>query len=359
MKKSRDPRINASNITLRTYLSILLLCNVLLTTMLSLYTRLHEHTGHGYHESLREWLPILLPIGGYVVAASFVLLGVVLLWRRHVMDHKILILSEAARKVAEGDYSVRIPPQRKDGKMDEFEVLYADFNTMAERLSGKTILREDFLSNVSHEFKTPLSVINSTITLLQSGTLSEEESREYMERVRLASTQLSDMVGGVLQISRMENGKVIPNEEEYDLSEQLIQTILNFDPQMAEKELNLETDLEPNLRIRSDAGLLQIVWNNLLSNAIKFTPEGGSIRVQAKKTEGEIRVSVSDTGCGISEGERTHIFEKFYQADSSHSTKGNGLGLAMVKNITSLLGCTVSVESEVGKGACFTVLLPG
>ncbi len=260
--------------------------------------------------------------------------------------------------MAAGDYSVRIPPQRKDGKKDEMEVLYEDFNSMAQQLGEKKILREDFLSNVSHEFKTPLSVINNYVTILQSGTLSEAESREYLERVRLSSLQLSDMVGNILQISRLENGKITAKKEDYDLSEQLAETVLGFDRKLTENEIDLEADWDDEIGIFSDPGLLQIVWNNLLSNAVKFTPRGGSVRIAAERDGSGARVSFSDSGCGIAEQDINRIFEKFYQADSSRRTKGNGLGLAMVKEILDLLGCRIEIQSRIGQGSVFTIWIP-
>ena len=359
MRRPKDPRINASSISPKSYLFTFLFCNGLCAALVEIYTLLHASmSAFGQEETMAEAMAIALGIGGYVLFASTLLSMVILFWRRFVMLRKVEILNEAARKVSAGDYTVRIPPQRKDGKKDEFEVLYDDFNSMTERLGKKTVLREDFLSNISHEFKTPLSVINNYVTILQSGMLSEQESQEYMEKIRLASVQLSNLVGNILQISRLENWKVVVRRTSFDLSDLMARIILGFDQAMTEKKLHLETDLEEGLLLYSDEGLLGIVFSNLLSNAVKFTPGDGTIWISAAADGTSIRVSVRDSGCGISAEEKDRIFEKFYQADHSHSTKGNGLGLAMVKNILELLECGIDVQSEPGNGAEFILKIP-
>ena len=359
MIRFRDPRINAGSISLKSYLLTFLFCNLLCGALVEIYSLLHANGyGEGHRETLTETLPIIFGIGGYILFASTLLFIAIIFWRRFFMIRKVEILSAAARKVSAGDYSVRIPPQRKDGKKDEFEVLYDDFNAMAEMLGKKTVLREDFLSNISHEFKTPLSIINNYITILQSGTLSRQEAELYMERIRLASVQLSSLIGDVLQISRLENGKAAVHKKHFDLSDQIVQTILSYDQVLTQKGIRLETDLGDGLMICSDEGLLGIVWSNLLSNAIKFTPDKGTIWIQAAACSGFVRVSVKDNGCGILENEQDRIFEKFYQADRSHSTKGNGLGLAMVKKIAELLECTIEIKSRPGEGSEFIMNIP-
>ena len=359
MKRERDPRINASSLSVKAYLLILLLCNMICAAMVQVYASIHtDGIGGNHRETLREAIPIMLVVAGYVVFASLLLSGLVVLIRYYIIHEKITVLNDAARRVAAGDYSVTIPPRRRDGKVDEFEALYMDFNSMTAQLARRAIMREGFLSNISHEFKKPLSVINNYITILQSDTLSPADQEAYLERVRAASAKLSDMVGNILQISRMENGKIAVERREYDLSEQLIQTVLSFDPKLSEKNIALELDCPEELRIVSDMGLLQIVWNNLLNNAVKFTPEGGTIKISAAAEAAAVQVCVEDNGCGIPEDELGRIFEKFYQADRSHSTAGNGLGLAMVKNIASLLACQIQVRSREGEGSEFIFTIP-
>ena len=359
MKKRKDPRINASNLSAKSYLVILLLCNIFCATLIKVYSSIHVHMGGVSHkETFLEAAPVALAVGGYVFLVSVVTSLIMVCWKRHIVRTKFGVLSEAARKVASGNYAVRIQPQRHDGRKDEFEVLYEDFNTMADYRERKTILREDFLSNISHEFKTPLSVINNYVTILQSGILSVEESDEYLERVRVTSGQLSDMVGDILLIGRLENGKILPEMKNYDLSEQLVQTILSFDHKLAEKNISLATEWKDSIQIHSDAGLLQIVWNNLVSNAIKFTPEHGQISVSITEKGKTFQVSVKDNGCGIPEKDLGRIFEKFYQADHAHATQGNGLGLAMVQSIVNLLDCRIFVNSKINEGTEFVLSFP-
>ena len=357
--KRRDPRINARSMSAKEYLLTLLVCNGLCAALIQIYATIHDRVpGSGQHGSIWHKPALLFSVAGYVLFASVILSLIFVWWRRYILSKKIDVLSDAARRVTEGDYALRIAPQRTDGRKDEFEVLYEDFNTMADRLEGKTILREDFLSNISHEFRTPLSVINNYITILQSDTLSEADREMYMERIRLSSEQLSDMVGNVLQISRLENNKITAECRDYDLSEQMVQTILGFDQAMDEKSIELDTDFNDGITVHSDEGLLRLVWNNLMSNAVKFTPEGGTIFVGIQKADDIVRVTVRDSGCGISPEDRTRVFEKFYQADHSHSTRGNGLGLALVKNICDLLGCGIELTSKMGEGTAFTVSIP-
>lgn len=357
--KLRDPRINARSMSAKEYLLTLLVCNGLSAALIQIYATIHDGLlSSAPHQSIWQTPTLLLGVAGYVVFASVILSLIFVWWRRYILSCKIDVLSDAARRVTEGNYAVRIIPQRTDGRKDEFEVLYEDFNTMADQLEGKTILREDFLSNISHEFRTPLSVINNYITILQSDTLSEADRKMYMERIRLSSEQLSGMVGNVLQISRLENNKITAQYKTFDLSEQLVQTVLGFDQAMGEKRIELEADFDDGVMVHSDEGLLRLVWNNLMSNAVKFTPEGGTISVGIQQTDKDVRVTVRDNGCGISKEDQTRVFEKFYQADHSHSTQGNGLGLALVKNICGLLGCGIELTSKTGEGTFIAISIP-
>ena len=358
-RQGRDERINARSMSSREYILTFLVCFVLSLSLLLIDQKLHAFFSlESRREFLTEMMPLFLFVGGYVLTASMILSLIFIGWRHLFLYRRIKILGDAARSLAAGDYAVRIPPQRKDGKKDEFEVLYEDFNEMAEKLEGKKILREDFLRGVSHEFRTPLSVISNYITILQSDTLPEEKRSEYLERIRLSSVQLSEMVGNVLQISRLENNRLKAVFCRFDLSEQLVMLILSYDQLLSEKSIELETDFEEGMFLYSDEKLLWTVWANLLSNAVKFTPEGGKISLHASVEEDGIKVTVEDNGCGIGQEDLPYIFEKFYQADVSHATRGNGLGLSLVKNILSLLGGRVEVSSKLSEGTTFVVFLP-
>ena len=346
MKK--DPRVNAKNMTFRNYLiiffSMLLFCG--------------SYAGLYFLQIQRsELIYIILSMLTYIVVTSAVTCVFFAFFRRRFLMRPVYRLCEAAQKVARGDFSVRLAPMRRDGKKDEFEVLFEDFNTMTEELASTEMLKNDFVSNVSHELKTPLAVIQNYATLLQSDNLSDEERRQYSRRIGEASSRLSVLVSNILLLSRLENQKIMPARHPFNLSEALCRCILNYESALDEKDIELVTELDQDLIVSSDENLLDMVWNNLLSNAVKFTPDHGRIEVLVKKEGGTAVVKITDNGCGIDGKSVRHIFDKFYQADASHATQGNGLVLALTKRIADLLGGDIYVESAPGKGASFTVEL--
>ena len=261
----------------------------------------------------------------------------------------------AAERVMSGDFSVRIEHLKTPGHQDGFNIIIDYFNRMTEELSGMETLRTDFIANVSHELKTPLAVIQNYGTMLQQTNLSDKKRLEYAKEITDASRNLANLITNILKLNKLENQEIYPNTTEYDLGEQLCEGLLLFEDAWEKKNLEIETDIEEHVTVSADAEMLSLVWNNLFSNAVKFTEPGGTISLSVK-SEGEFAiVKVSDTGCGISRETGAHIFEKFYQGDTSHATKGNGLGLALVKRVMDITGGDISVESEVGKGSTFTV----
>lgn len=299
----------------------------------------------------------------YFIVVSFAVLTTVVLvfsvWLiyRHYIVKPLYKVCESARKVATGDFSVRLP-LRKGKKVDEFTVLYNDFNIMVEELASTEMLKNDFIANVSHEIKTPLAVIQNLSTMLLSDGLSEEERKSYAKKISLATKNLTTLTTDILALNRLENQKILVNKKHFDLCEQLYRCSLNFEQIWEEKNIDINIDCDDGIIVFSDEQLLDMVWNNLLSNAFKFTPQNGEVTVKASLDDNKITVSVSDTGCGIEERDIQHIFDKFYQADSSHKTKGNGLGLALVREILSLTNGEIQVESTPGKGSRFTVTVP-
>lgn len=344
MKK--DPRINAKSMTLKNYAYIFLAMLFFCGSYAGLYFMQIKDSQLHY---------IILSMLTYILVISAAVCVLFALVRHHVFMKPIHLLSQAAERLAAGDFSVRIPPQRKDGRKDEFEVLFEDFNTMAAELASTEMLKSDFVSTVSHEFKTPLAVIQNYATILQSEELSDAEQKEYCERIGAAASNLSVLVSNILQINRLENQKIKPERKAFNLSEALCRCILNYEALLDEKNIFLDADLDQDLMLCADEALLDMVWNNLIANAVKFTPKDGTIRICLQRTETAIHVTVADTGCGIAPASLPHVFDKFYQADSSHKTKGNGLGLALAKRIVELMGGEISAESEAGKGAVFTV----
>lgn len=238
------------------------------------------------------------------------------------------------------------------------DVLFTDFNKMVEELGSIETLKTDFFSNVSHEIKTPLSVIQNNAELLCKPGLSEEHRMEYTETILHATKRLSNLITNMLKLNKLEKQTIKPVPQKYDLCAQLCECALQFENAWEQKNIDFEAELEERTIIEADAGLLELVWTNLLSNAIKFTPLGGTITLKQKTEEDGVKVSVEDTGCGMDENTVKRIFEKFYQGDTSHSTEGNGLGLPLVKRILQLSDGSIEVKSKVGHGTIFTIRLP-
>lgn len=271
-----------------------------------------------------------------------------------VYYNKIKMVCDVANRVAKGDLNVRVPIYFNKPK-SETDYLALNFNKMLTEISSLENMRNNFVADVSHEIKTPLSVIQGYADLLQNKNLSAEKRNEYTLRLSEAIATLTNLVTNILKLNKIENQGIIQREK-YSLDEQLRYCILSFEDKLEEKKLNINVDLE-EIMIKSDKSLLEIVWNNLISNAVKYTNFGGEITVLLKVDGNKTIVKVSDNGCGMSKETQMHCFEKFYQGDSSHSQEGNGLGLALVKQVVNMLDGEVNVISEMGKGAEFTVII--
>lgn len=290
-----------------------------------------------------------------VVLISFLCTVIDSVRRWFLVTRPVQRIADAAERITKGDFSVRIRPVFTMGGQDGFNTIIHSFNQMAEELSGIETLRTDFISNVSHELKTPLAIIQNYATMLQQPDLPEEQRREYAKAVADASRRLSSLITNILKLNKLENQQIYPERERYDLGEQLCQCLLAFEDVWEENNIELDTELAEHVLILSDADLMTLVWNNLISNALKFTSPGGRVTVSLE-TEGDFAVvQIRDTGCGIPPEVGGHIFEKFYQGDTSHATQGNGLGLALVKRVMDIVNGDISVASEVGKGSTFTV----
>ena len=275
--------------------------------------------------------------------------------RKLTVDRPIRMIREATKRMAEGDLSARIDTSKFTVASGDFNHIAYDFNIMAEELSNTANLRTDFISNVSHELKTPLAVIRNYSKLLQSDTLTEEQRLEYAQGIDRATQRMTALITNILKMNKLENQQISPKVQEYDLTEQVAECLLAFDDALERKHIDLQCEMDDRIFVTADPELLTLVWNNLLSNAVKFTPEGGSITVSVKPENENALVSVRDTGCGITKDTAKHIFDKFYQGDTSHATEGNGLGLALVKRVIDLTGGEISVNSTPGEGSTFTV----
>ena len=276
--------------------------------------------------------------------------------RKMMVDRPVAVITEATEKIMQGDFSIRVAPMHGAG-MEGFNQIGAAINNMAEELSGTETLRTDFIANVSHELKTPLAVMGNYATMLQRPGITEEERCEYAKSISDAARKLAQLITNILKLNKLENQQIFPQPKEFDLGEQLCECLLVFEDAWEAKNLEIETDIEDDVRIKSDPELLSLVWNNLISNAVKFTPDGGTIGLSLKTEGSSVIVQVRDTGCGMKPETGMHIFEKFYQGDTSHATQGNGLGLALVKRVIDILNGEIGVQSVYGEGSTFTVKL--
>ena len=279
--------------------------------------------------------------------------------RRHLkVTLPVNEITAAAERVMEGDYSAKIAPVSSFACDEKFLEIIDCFNKMTDELSGVETLRLDFIANVSHEMKTPLAAIQNYATLLEAPCLDEKTRLEYAGAVSAGAKRLSDMMTNILKLNKLESQRIYPEGKLYDLSEQLCECILGYEHVWESRDIEIETDIAEGVTVTADPELLSLIWNNLLSNAFKFTEKGGKVRIELSRDNEAATVSIIDTGCGIPKEVGEHIFEKFYQADSSRATQGNGLGLALVKRVVDIVSADVSVESTVGVGTRFTVRVP-
>ncbi len=294
---------------------------------------------------------------GNVVLLSLIISLIDAVRRRVTVDRSAKAIAEAAKRLSEGDFTARVENTNRLYTDDKFNEIIDCFNKLAGELSSVETLRSDFISNVSHEIKTPLSVISNYASLLSSREISDSERIEYAEAIMGASKRLSDMITNILKLSRLENQEIFPNKEKYNLSEQLCECLLSYEGIWEKKRLDMEIDIKEDVKITADKELLSHVWSNLISNAMKFADDGGRVSVTLTEDSESITVKVGDNGCGMSREVGMRIFEKFYQGDTSHATSGNGLGLALVKRIIDIVGGEIGVESSLGEGSTFTVRL--
>ncbi len=275
--------------------------------------------------------------------------------RKFTVERPVKRITEATEKMIAGNFNVRVKPIAKFAADDSFNDIIKCINKMAEELSGVETLRTDFIANVSHEMKTPLAVIQNYGTLLQAPELPDEKRVEYAKAMTDASRRLSDMMTNILKLNRLENQQIYPKAETYDLSEQLCECLLQYENVWERKNIEIETDITEGVFVTADSELLSLVWNNLFSNAFKFTESGGKVTLSLSADGDYATVKIADTGCGMSPEVGAHIFEKFYQGDTSRATQGNGLGLALVKRVVDITQGDIAVESTVGLGTTFKV----
>lgn len=262
-------------------------------------------------------------------------------------------LISAIHEVANGNFDVRV---ELDGP-DEVQELAVSFNKMAQELSSIETLRNDFINNFSHEFKTPIVSILGFAKLLKKENLDTNEYNEYIDIIISESERLTNLSNSVLNLSKVENQRIVTEKKQISLDEQIRRIILLLEPKWSKKSIEINVELD-SVTINSSEELLQQMWINLLDNAIKFTSEGGKINITLMDVEDVVVYKISDNGCGMNEDTKLHLFDKFYQGDESHSKEGNGLGLSLVKRIVELCNGTIKVKSKFGMGTTFTITIP-
>lgn len=336
------------------YLLFFLMVAFLITCTMSLFiTTLSADVGMAFTE---EYINRAAKLAFYNVLLLSVIFTVFDTIRRKLTTERTTRhITAAAKQIVQGNFNVRIAPLTRLGTDNNYNEIIDCFNKMAAELQSVETLRTDFIANVSHEMKTPLAVMQNYGTLLQAPELSDEKRIEYAKGVTDGSRRLADMMTNILKLNRLENQKIYPHVEEFDLGEQLCACLLQYETVWEKANIEIETDIAEDVRIKADSELLGLVWNNLFSNAFKFTPKGGTVFVSLRESGDYAVVKVQDTGCGMTAEVGAHIFEKFYQGDTSHSAQGNGLGLALVKRVVDILHGEISVESTVGAGTAFTV----
>jgi len=278
--------------------------------------------------------------------------------RRHItVDRPLGQIITALERIGRGDFGHRLDSGHRDFSQTGFREICDGINRLTGELEGLETLRTDFIANVSHELKTPLAAVRNYAMLLRDEKLPAEKRQEYVKSIMDITARLAELVSNVLKLNKLENQQIFPEVRQFDLGEQIAGCLLNFETAWEEKELELRCEIAEDVTVEADPELLELVWNNLFSNAVKFTPDRGRIDVKLTAEGGWAVVSVTDSGCGMTPETGRHIFEKFYQGDTAHATRGNGLGLALVKRVVDITGGVITVSSRLGSGSTFTVRL--
>ena len=340
---------------IRSRLTILLLILVIVTSIFSLTLGALVRNGIIFQRDTMRYL-----LFGYaakdilLLAIAVAAVAILITVTSRSTTNPIRELSRAAREIAGGNYDVTVPER---GRVEEFGELERNFNLMTAELRANEYLRKDFISSVSHQLKTPLSILNGYAQLLAEGRLTEDEQREYSKYIATESNRLVGLVDDMLRLSRIDHREIQRKAEIFPLGEQLRRAVLQLEPRWREAGLEVVADI-PDLDFTGDSELLGQVWMNLLDNAVKFTPRGGRIHVELTSEADAVRVTVADTGCGMDAETLARVFEQFFQGNTEHRAEGCGLGLTLCKRITELHGGTITAESHPGEGSKFIVTLP-
>ena len=329
--------------SLRTRLTALVTLEMLVCVLVS----------YGLDQLFNEVFPWTVPLEIELVGVCLLIGILVTSQLSKYFFNLIKKLRVAMDKVADGDFSVRL--EEKSSSKEIMEI-YTGFNLMAHELSSTEILQTDFVSNVSHEFKTPINAIEGYSTLLQGSENLDDEQKEYIEKILFNTQRLSSLVGSILLLSKLENQQIPTNQTEYRLDEQIRQSVVALETAWVQKDIELDVELD-RVSYLGNEQMMRHVWDNLISNAIKFSPNGGTVKIHLAKKLKKLIFTVEDQGPGLSEEAQKHIFDKFYQADASHKQEGNGLGLALVKRILTIEKGQITAENIPEGGCRFTVIL--
>ncbi len=301
--------------------------------------------------------PIMMFFIWFIVSTSVA--HMVLYHKMKRIFEAIAVINDATEQVAQGDFTVRVELDERV-QIDEFKELYTSFNQMVEELGTIETLRDDFVADVSHEFKTPIAAINGYATLLQDRNLTEEERMQHVESILYNCKRLTALTGNILMLSKLDNGTTYQKKQPFRLDEQIRRIVLAMEEDWTKKDLELDIEMDPVTYI-GDEDLLYHIWVNLISNAIKFSNKGGLLQIRLEDNAagtGVVCATIRDSGVGIRADQINHIYDKFYQGDRSRKKEGNGLGLALVKQIANLCGISISVNSKQGHGTTFILELP-
>ncbi|MDE5991404.1 MAG: HAMP domain-containing histidine kinase [Clostridia bacterium] len=347
MKKRKGRRIDP----IWSYLLFFLVIAAIITVTIPIFSSVREKSGDNKATQAIVMLLVIVFLAGICTVFDAIR-------RKFTIERPVDKILQATEKIACGDFSVRLEIDRPYGKHNQYDTIMENINTMAAELSRNEILKSDFISNVSHELKTPLAVIQNYCRFLKDENLDSDTRQNYVDTLIQATRRLSSLITNILKLNKLENQETAPEKEIVKLNRFVEELLLQYVDLIDAKGIDLEVDLQEVKSVTSES-YLEIVLANLLSNAIKFTPSGGKISVTLKNEKGRAVLRVADTGCGIDSETGKHIFDKFYQGDTSHSQEGNGLGLALVKKVIDILGGEIRVESELGKGSAFILTLSG
>ncbi|MBR2467140.1 MAG: HAMP domain-containing histidine kinase [Clostridia bacterium] len=349
MKRIKVPKVQTGDIKKKFGISWYL--SLLVTGELFVALALATFLSSWFSDIFTELLHI--PLEAWIIIFGLIIGSTLAFVLNRLLLFPIRQLDEAMEEVAKGNFKIRLDER---SHYRDIEHIYKNFNLMTRELEANEMLKSDFISNVSHEIKTPITAIEGYAMLLQDSADRSSDDAKYVEKILLNTGRLSELVGNILLLSKLDNQNIDSKAEEFSLDEQIRQSIVLLEPKWEKKSLDFDVELE-EVTYRATPGIMMHVWNNLIGNAVKFTPEGSTVRIFLKAKSDNITFTVEDCGPGIDEDAKARIFDKFYQCDSSHKSEGNGLGLALVKRILDIYGGEITTEN-LPEGCRFTVTLP-